>query len=350
MRRLRVRRSSFRDESGATAVTFALFLVPLLAVVAFVVDVGLLHFERAQLQNGADAAALAVAQECALLPDSCEGDANSIAGTLAGSNANDTEATAVIPSETFVVDGRSGSVTVKTSTLTNDGDAALSHPLASAFGLAPTTVVAEATAQWGLPVAGNTLALTFGRCEFANHEPTGDDFSGPTINISYDVTERRHCGPDEDGDGVADVFSRGAFGWVESTDCTVDIDLDDPWVPGTSGANGNSSGCSAELLTRYVGKTVLIPLFDDCRDASSPADPNPRCNGSDVEYHLVAFAAFQITGIRVPGVNHPDGSACTRSCDNKTIQGYFRAYVDLADGFELGDGTDSDLMIVRLSN
>ncbi|MGW4928692.1 pilus assembly protein TadG-related protein [Agromyces sp. NPDC004153] len=349
MRRLNVLRAHNREERGATAVTFALLLVPLLAILAFVVDIGLLYYEKAQLQNGADAAALAVAQECALLPDSCEGDASDVASTYSDSNANDGAATASIPEGTFEVDGRSGKVTVRTSTQTIDGDAALSHPLASALGLAPTTVVAEASAVWGLPVAGNTLALTFGRCEFADHEPTGDDFTGSTINISYDVTERRHCGPDEDGDGVADVFSRGAFGWVESSNCTVDIDLADPWVPGTSGANGNSSGCSAELLSSYIGQTVLIPLFDDCRDASRPTDPNPMCNGSDVEYHLVAFAAFHITGIRVPGINDPDRSACSGGCANKTIQGYFRSYVDLADGFELGDSPDSDLMIVRLS-
>lgn len=350
MRRIRVTRTNGGEETGATAVTFALLFVPLLVVVAFVVDIGLLYFERGQLQNGADAAALAVAQECAISPDTCEADATGVAGVYSDDNANDSAATATIPPATFIVEGQSGTVTVRTSTETISGEAALNHPLASIFGLAPTTVVAEGTAEWGLPFAGNTLALTFGRCEFADHEPTGEDFTGPTINISYDVTDRRNCGPDEDGDGVADVFSRGAFGWVESSDCTVDIDLADPWVPGTEGANGNSSGCSADLLSSYIGTTVLIPLFDDCRDASDPGDPDPECNGSDVEYHLVAFAAFHITGIRVPGVNDADTSACAGMCANKTIQGYFREYVDLADGFDLGNSPESGLMIVRLSN
>ena len=40
-------------------------LVALIGVGALVIDVGRLYVERRDLQNGADAAALAVAQDCA---------------------------------------------------------------------------------------------------------------------------------------------------------------------------------------------------------------------------------------------------------------------------------------------
>ncbi|MCD5344952.1 pilus assembly protein TadG-related protein [Agromyces sp. S2-1-8] len=348
MRRL-IGRSAMKHERGGVAVTVAVAMASLLAVVALVVDVGLLYFEKAELQNGADSAALAVAQECALRPTTCEAGATEMAITYAGDNANDANADATIPAGSFVVNPRSGTVTVDTSTRTQDGSAALNHPLAALIGLDPTSLEATATATWGVPVSGPALALTFGRCEFADHEPTGEDVTGPPINISYDVTDRRHCGPDEDGDGVADVFSRGAFGWVESSNCNIHVDLANPWVPGTSGASGSSSGCTSALLSGYIGQTVLIPLFDDCRDASRPLDPNPRCNGSDVEYHLVAFAAFHITGISVPGVNSGDTSVCGGHCSNKTIQGYFQRYVDLADAYELGEGTEAGLQSVVLA-
>ena len=346
MRRL-IRRRFESDDRGAIAVTVALGFTALLAILAFVVDVGLLYFEKAELQNGADSAALAIAQECAEVGPDCEAGSGLTATEFAGANSNDDNAGAIPELD---VRPHSGEVTVISSTLTEDGDIARQYPLASLIGLDPTTLQSTATAAWGVPVAGPALALTFGRCEFEDHEPTGEDMTGPPINISYDVTDRRHCGPDEDGDGVADVFSRGAFGWVESGDCNVDIDLANPWVPGTSGASGSSSGCTAVALSGYVGKTVLIPLFDDCRDASDPTDPDPECNGSDVEYHLVSFAAFHITGIRVPGVNHPDTSACGGGCANKTIQGYFQGYVDLADGYVLGEGgTETGLLVVMLT-
>ena len=70
MRRL-IQRRLDRDDRGAIAVTVALSLTALLAVLAFVVDVGLLYFEKAELQNGADSAALAVAQECATSGPTC---------------------------------------------------------------------------------------------------------------------------------------------------------------------------------------------------------------------------------------------------------------------------------------
>ena len=53
------------SERGATAVIFALLLVPMLGFAAIAVDVGSLYAERARLQVAADAAAIAVAQDCA---------------------------------------------------------------------------------------------------------------------------------------------------------------------------------------------------------------------------------------------------------------------------------------------
>ena len=52
-------------ERGAVAVMTAVALVVLLLFAALAIDVGLMYEERAQLQSSADAAALAVAQDCA---------------------------------------------------------------------------------------------------------------------------------------------------------------------------------------------------------------------------------------------------------------------------------------------
>ena len=58
-----MRRMIRRNERGGVAVWVALSIIPLLVVVGLVADVGMLYWEKGQLQNGADSAALAVAQE-----------------------------------------------------------------------------------------------------------------------------------------------------------------------------------------------------------------------------------------------------------------------------------------------
>ena len=64
-------------------------MVVLLGMGALVIDVGQLYAERRELQNGADAAALAVAQDCA--GGDCL-DETTTADTYADDNAHDGEA------------------------------------------------------------------------------------------------------------------------------------------------------------------------------------------------------------------------------------------------------------------
>ena len=52
-------------ERGAAAVLVAFSMVVLLGFAALAVDVGAMYAEKTQLQNGADATALAIAGDCA---------------------------------------------------------------------------------------------------------------------------------------------------------------------------------------------------------------------------------------------------------------------------------------------
>src|SRR3954452_8660928 len=80
-----------RGERGATAVIVALMLVLLFGMGAIVVDVGAMYQERRELQNGADAGALALAKTCSAGSPECGTavDATTTAQTYAGKNAND---------------------------------------------------------------------------------------------------------------------------------------------------------------------------------------------------------------------------------------------------------------------
>jgi Flp pilus assembly protein TadG len=133
-------------ERGATAVVFALLLVPMLGFAAIAVDVGALYAERARLQVGADAAAIAVAQDCSR--GNC---GNMLATAQALIDANDTEGTAAQP----VLSSDPLSVTVT-------GGLPVEHWFAPVIGHDSTRVSATATVGWGGPSGGTAvLPLTF---------------------------------------------------------------------------------------------------------------------------------------------------------------------------------------------
>ena len=51
---------------GAVAIMVALLAVVIFGIAAYVIDISALYQERRELQNGADAAALAIARDCAM--------------------------------------------------------------------------------------------------------------------------------------------------------------------------------------------------------------------------------------------------------------------------------------------
>ncbi|MGH9188683.1 MAG: pilus assembly protein TadG-related protein, partial [Acidimicrobiales bacterium] len=77
-----------RDQGGAIGYMTALLIVPVLGMGALVLDIGAVVQERRELQNGADAAALAVAKDCA--GGDC-GSFNDLADEYADANADDAD-------------------------------------------------------------------------------------------------------------------------------------------------------------------------------------------------------------------------------------------------------------------
>ena len=318
--------SRMRDERGATAVMVAVLMVPLIGFLAIALDVGALYAERGQLQNGADAAALAVARNCA--DGVCDTPAVQ-AATFANANANDGAANVLTP--TITKTAVSGTVTINSSTRVGGSDAtAISHPFARMIGVDSTTVRAEATAEWGSPKAGPiTLPIAISYCEF---RPALD---GKLQLIRYD--QDLTCAS-RDGHPIP-----GGFGWLDRIDgeCGSYIDLADSSMPSEPG-NSYPGACDA-VMANMKGRTVLIPIFDGAATKHGPA----------ASYHIYAFAAFTITGwklsggTKMPTVNTDSAAPkCTGNC--RGIQGYFSRWVsvDAAD-VELG-GPDLGAKTVRL--
>lgn len=310
-----------RQERGATAVMFAILLVPLMGAAAIAVDVGALYAERAQLQNGADAAALAVAADCAG-STGC-GASGMIAGDFADWNALDDAAATLTP--VFPTDH---TVTVTSYTQNPDGSTAIRHPFAAVIGITETTVYAEATAEWGNPSAGGVLPLALAYCEFA------EVAQGVRVTIQYD--ENKPCqGPE--GQPIP-----GGFGWLDQIpgECEAWVDIDTAFVGSDPGLDPPKN-CEDEFAT-LEGSTVLIPIYDGSNGK----------NGQKGDFHILSFAAFTVTGWKFTGngnsiMNNPDPLAppCVGNC--RAIQGYFIEFVEVGGDWELG-GSDLGLTVVRL--
>ena len=318
-----------RSERGASAVLVGLLMVPLLGCLAISIDVGVMYAEHAQLQNGADAAALAIAQDCA---DGACTDPDAHAKNFTEDNANDGAANF---SYTLRTDLKN--VTVKDSTLTAKGENALQLYFTRFLpsGRTETTVGAEATAEWGPPRESMiVLPLAISLCEF---QPALD---GTLVLLRYD--QNPAC-TTPDGHPIP-----GGFGWLDRVEdeCEAAIDLTVARAPSEPG--NSFPGICAATLTDLEGQTILVPIFDRAYNPSG----NEVTNGQAASYRLYAFAAFTITGWKFsggPALTNTDPAAprCTGNC--RGIQGYFDRWVSVDAASAVLGGPDLGASIVRLS-
>ncbi|WP_245159019.1 pilus assembly protein TadG-related protein [Blastococcus sp. TF02A_35] len=308
----RLRRRLAREE-GASAAVVALLLVPLLGFAAIAVDVGALYAERARLQVGADAAALAVAQDCAR--GNC-GDMLATARALL--DANDPEGTAGQP----VLSTNPLSVTVTGSTPKE-------HWFAPVIGHDATGVSATATVGWGSPSGGTALLpLIFSYCEFTHQ------VGGPSVTTEQYVglpkKTETPCDSPKSGNPIP-----GSFGWLTADPGTCHATSRiDGWFLAETG-NNPSKGCEVADLTAMRNQTVLLPLYDAVRGT-----------GSGGEYHVYGYAAFRISGYFFGG-QYSWNPPCKGS--DRCLSGYFTRFVELSDAWDYSpDAPSLGASVLRL--
>lgn len=311
-----------RSERGASAVIVAILMVPLIGCLAIAIDVGTLYAERAQLQNGADAAALAIARDCA--EDGTCTDPAGLAVTFTNANANDGAANVLAP--TFPNDH---TVVVSDSTRVAGTDApALNHPFAALLGITQSTVRATATAEWGGPGAGLVLPLALSYCEFLESGALDHHL------VAVRTDTNKTCKKDE-----AEV--PGGFGWIDQIPgkCEAYVDLNAAGELWMGSDPGNSvPGLCDDKLDVVKGQTVLLPIYDASRGS-----------GQNGEYRIYAFAAFKITGWVFSNHRDPDPAAPRCNGNARCVQGYFDKWVSVDSAFELG-GEELNGTIVKLTN
>jgi hypothetical protein len=322
-------------------------MVALLGFAAISIDVAKLYSERAQLQSGADATALMVAQKCArnVADTNCKADAP-LAPTLANKNA---------------VDGLSNvkSISLNTSARTvqvevgakESGIAENSVSLffARVLGIPSTEVSATSSVRWGSPEKGTTpFPLAFSVCQVST-EAT----KNPQLLQGHD--------PSTNGDkGTPDCIYEGqpvpgGFNWTKQVtgECGSSIDLS---VSRSHSETGNDApeNCGptllewAEDIAANKDVVVLLPVFDSATGT-----------GSTASYALTAFAAFKVQGWKFGGAdklplvyNNASSSDKNLQCkgDCRGIIGSFMKYVSLADGYKLGPVSNYGATVVELTS
>lgn len=329
------------DDRGAIGVLVAILIGSgvLLGFGAMVVDVGQIYAERAQLQNGADAGALAVARSCAqgpCAPGAAQSYAN--ANSAHGSAAVDlvcgsgslgscpartgglTDCPPPPPAGTNYVD-------VHTSTLMPGGSTLLPPVFAKTLignqSYNGTTVRACAQAVWGPPAALGGVAVTFSACEWDLATSNGTVFAPPPPyppnalpSPSLDQVIKLHTTSSSTGCPTepAGADAPGNFGWTTdpNNNCTTRV------IAGTYGGNTGTSvsqACQVALSADQANRALIfIPIYVSVSGT-----------GANSVYTLKGFAAFVITGYHMPGFKASDWLNSANDCTGSDfcINGYF---------------------------
>lgn len=311
-------------EQGAAGVLVAVMMLVLLGAGALAVDTGQIYAERAQLQNGADASALAVMDLCSGSGGCTQPNADSVATALADSNSNDGKST--VHSVDLSI---AGQVTVTTSTkdgATNAGF--LSKMFASALNAPPVTVGATATAKWRYVTKGvSILPLVFAPCEFE------DDGMAHKILI-------QGGGQDCNGLNPSNQAYQGGFAWLKpngTEPCEVIAEIGS-YSDGSSGA-AVPSGC-LELFNPAInpglaGSTVAVPVYSNTNGLT----------GSNAKYMIEKWAGFKIQAWSLTGQAKYD-PANVFSGSEKGIYGTFVGYSADPSLFTGGSATPTGNVIV----
>lgn len=341
-------------EKGAMSVIMAITLVVLLGFTALVVDVGLLYAERAQLQNGADAAVLGIAQRCANEPTSSDCTSTSpVAARLARRNAND-NLTAI--QSISLVKSTTTASTARVTTMSQDtsrADGRVSLFFARIFGKNDAAVGAIASARWGSPVKGTTVfPMTVSLCQVENRV----DGAIQLLQLHGTLSSpgpNGVCTPSSSGQVVP-----GGFGWLPQVSGTcggfIDLNLQQAGsVPGNSGPGNCDAVYTFWKSEISAGRkpVILIPAFWKVDGT-----------GSGAVYRMKTFAAYEITGWKFSGGNEgPDvkevfhntatysspATECKGDC--RGIIGKFVKYVSLAEGYELGPVDQFGATVVQMA-
>lgn len=313
MRRLST--SGRRDEKGAVLILMAAFTVVMIGMAALVIDVGALNDEERQLQNGADAAALGLAQYIGnkgctsdtgpCLPAKLVAEAQDLAN---GNVRDDMSAYSVTTNYT------DKTVTVVTRTGSGSTTAILPYEFAQIItGKKGQVVEAAATASWAGLKRASVIRLTLSLCEFL-------DATKPASNPVFDRPTEVLLGVAADScpGSPSGANLPGGFGWLDDTDGPDDCVL----TPSTGeirlGSDPGRDTPRACDLSLFMEEDILLALYNQFTD---------KGGGGKADYGIYGFAEFHLTGYDLPVTGKAGVSCSKKPC----LAGRFTRFVPIGD-------------------
>lgn len=267
-----------KDERGVIAPLTAFLMTAVLGMSALVVDTALMYSEHAQLQNGADAAALAIAEECSKAATPCPSDQRAAAAGYADGNALDNRSNVL----SAVADATARTVDVTTQSQMPDGTNHFSLHFAKVLGISSTDIQATATARWTYPNKGTGFPLAISQ-ECWNFAPaTATTFTLQKITWKPGTTCTNASGSQ----------IPGGWGWLANTadnSCEVSTQVGD--YASSNPGNDPPRTCAAVLqkwidtLTANEKVYVSFPVFSTASGA-----------GNTGTFKIVGYATFRIFG------------------------------------------------------
>lgn len=333
------------SERGNVAIIVALMMTTLMGIGALVIDYGTLVTRDTGLQTGADAAALAIARNCAehAVSPTATGCNDTMAGSLAASyfNANAGSGVTVERDLDVSYGGRAGRITVS-------GSATEEPAFARMLGITePQPVSATATARWG-PLTAVDAVFPLVVCKGALPEP---DIGPVTLMVDpASTTDPDAC------DGAPD---EAPFGWITPDDpdlCTAKVTL----LPSTyfdvapSDQEPATAGCQLQIdeLHNDIDSTAVCHTTPNepyhCHGSSTAEDRtrvlavyDPQA-GSPTSRPSYSLLAFEFSGARLGDRASHSAGGWSGPCDPtdptyaidelQCIEGVVRDYIPPTDG------------------
>lgn len=337
MRRLKL----LKSERGVVAPLTAILMVFLLGMAAFAVDVASMYSEHAQLQNGADSAALAIANQCATAPvaSPCPaGDYSSIAAPYA--NGNSLDSMSNVLKATLDTSNPSLQVVDVTTQSKDSTGVHFSLTFARALGFQYSDIQATAQATWFYPTKGYTaLPLTFAPCEFIDDNAPHKILTQGGAHGALDCNALNPSGQ----------IIPGGFAWlmpdsVAGNTCSITAEVG-KWNKTSSGASV-PYGCMSLFNAALLGQTVALPVYAYTCKGLTPGPTDPAwgsCSGNNVYYYIKEWAGFKILGW-----NFPSNSAGPNVFGHgeNGIYGTFVGYAADPSQFSGGSGTPLGTVVV----
>jgi hypothetical protein len=348
------------DDRGAIAVmTAVLGSAVLFACAAIAIDVGALYSEHRQLQNGADAAAVAIAQSCAA--GACN---TGLAAGLADDNAVD--ATAGVAQVCGTAPGIAGCPAatesrascrsvpagappyVEVHTRTRNAGGSVVAPFFARLipgneDYAGTTVGACGRAAYGSPASAvSVLPVTVSQCvvdlyraEHAGFAPWSLSGSSPSTLSQWDTEIELHQDTGPCSTGSSGQNAPGNFGFLASSACSATTTLGATQQGSTGNTNPKTLGCTDSYLSSLLGKVAYIPVFDTVTSGGS--------------YHVVGYAALRFTGWQLSGTSHNSIATGRLPCAKPTtcVSGVFLRGLQPRPG-PIGPAPDFGATVVQL--